>query len=80
MEQAENDGELLYGAKAIATFLGIGEKAARHRIEAGVIPTFKLPGTLTICARKSSLRAWLAECEAKAQAAPKSGDGEAADG
>lgn len=70
--------DLLYGVPSIAEFLGIRLRQAKHRVEKGDIPTFRIGET--ICARRSSLTAWLAECEAKAQAAPKSGDGEAADG
>lgn len=61
------EADVLMGAKAIAAFLGITEKQARHRIDAEVIPTFKMPGNSTICARRSSLTAWLAECEAAAR-------------
>lgn len=64
-ENAESD--LLYGVPAIAAYLGLTEKQARHRIEAGSIPTFKMPGTRTVCARRSSLTAWLAELEASAK-------------
>ncbi len=57
----EADADLLYGAKAIATFLGLTEKQARHRIENGQIPAFTI-GT-TICARRSTLNKWLADKE-----------------
>jgi len=52
-----HEPDLLYGAKAIADFLGLTEKQARNRIEAGVIPIFRMGGT--ICARRSTLTAWL---------------------
>lgn len=64
---AEAVSDLLKGAKAIGAFLGLSEKQARHRIEAGIIPTFKMPGDSSIFARRSSLTAWLAKCEAEAQ-------------
>jgi hypothetical protein len=63
---AVHEPDLLYGAKAIAGFLGLPRRAAEHRIDAGLIPTFKMGGT--ICARRSTLNAWLAEAEARAQA------------
>ncbi len=67
MPQATEDkADLLYGAVAIATYLGLTEKQARHRIEVGAIPTFKLPGTRTVCARRSTLTTWLADLEAAA--------------
>jgi hypothetical protein len=56
--------DLLYGAPAIAGYLGLTEKQARHRIEAGNIPAFKIGGT--VCARQSSLSTWLANLEAAA--------------
>lgn len=62
----ERDNDLLYGAPAIAAFLGLGERQARHLSDTGAIPTFKLPGNKIICARRSTLSAWLAEREAKA--------------
>lgn len=65
MEQAEERGDLLYGAAPIADFLGMTEKQARHRIERGQVPTFRIGGT--VCARRSTLNAWLAEQEAKAK-------------
>jgi hypothetical protein len=67
MDDKQNTADLLSGARAIAEFLGIREKQIRHRIEAGLIPTFKLGGT--ICARRSTLNAWLAEVEALAMKA-----------
>ena len=48
--------------KAIAGFLQLPARAAQHRIDQGVIPTFRLGGS--ICARRSTLNAWLAEQEA----------------
>jgi hypothetical protein len=67
MTSQSEPADFLYGAPAIAAFLGMTEKQARHRIEAKQIPTFKVGGT--ICARRSSLNAWIAEQEAAALAA-----------
>ena len=63
----ERDNDLLYGAPSIATFLGIGERQAQHLADTRAIPTFKLPGNKTVCARRSTLNAWLAEREADAR-------------
>ena len=58
--------DLLHGVQAIADFLGMRRHATQHRIDQGLIPTFKL-GAI-VCARRSTLNGWLAECEAKARA------------
>lgn len=63
----DEKADLLYGARSIAEFLGITEKQARHRIDDGHIPTFRIGST--ICARKITLTQWLADMEAKAQEA-----------
>lgn len=63
-----NSADLLYGVAAIATFLGLTRPQAQHRIDAGDIPTFRMGGRSrgTICARRSSLRSWLAGLERQA--------------
>lgn len=66
----DQQSDLLKGAKAIAAYLTMTEKQARHRIEAGIIPVFRMPGDSTIYARRSTLTAWLAECEAAALGKP----------
>ena len=48
---------LLYGVPAIAGYLGLRQRQARHQIEKGHIPTFRMGGT--ICARPTVLDAWL---------------------
>jgi hypothetical protein len=45
--------DLLYGARAIADFLGIKQRAAEHLIETKRIPYFKIGKT--VCARRSKL-------------------------
>lgn len=62
-----NRADLLYGVPAIAEHLGISQRQARHLSERRSIPTFRLPGNTMICARRSSLNAWLAEQEAAAR-------------
>ncbi len=61
MTTALINADLLYGASAIARFLGVLPRQARHLIFSGRIPTFKIGRN--VCARKSSLTAWLEEQE-----------------
>ena len=63
---APEPGDLLYGVKAIAAFLGIEDHQARHQCETKRLPCFKL-GQI-ICARRSTLWRWLDEQEARAHA------------
>ena len=65
MTQNEADADLLYGVPAIAAFLGLSVRQAWHQCESKRLPIFKL-GNI-ICARRSSIAAWLAECEAAAR-------------
>jgi hypothetical protein len=53
--------EVLHGARAIADFLGVSEKAVYHMAERKRIPTFKLGKTL--CARRSSILAAMDKLE-----------------
>lgn len=65
MNSGEQDADLLYGIPRIAKHLGLSDRQARHLAETGAVPTFKLPpGNKIICARRSTLNAWLAEREA----------------
>ena len=65
----DHAGLLLYGASAIAKFLGLTERQVRHRVADGELPTFKIGGTA--CARRASLVAWLARLEVEAHAAAR---------
>lgn len=49
--------DLLYGVPAIAAFLGLRVRQARHRIAENQIPSFKIGGT--ICASRKVLTEWL---------------------
>lgn len=60
----EDDADLLYGVPAIAGFLKVRPRQAYHLVEKGGLPTFRL--TSTVCARRSTLKAWLAAREAEA--------------
>ena len=63
--QSENPGLLLHGAQAIAKFLGLTERQVRHRIADGILPTFKIGGT--VCAVRTSLVDWLESQEREAR-------------
>lgn len=57
-------GDLLMGADAIAAFLGITRRQTYRLVYDDLLPSFKLGGT--VAARRSSLRNWMAEKEARA--------------
>jgi hypothetical protein len=58
MTNDNNDGaDLLYGAPAVAAFLGIRLKQAQHLIEARRIPSFRIGKT--VAARRSKVIAAL---------------------
>lgn len=61
------EGEMLYGTKAIAEFLGIRPRQALHLVEQDRLPNFRVGRV--VCANRSTLRAWLAEQEAAAHRA-----------
>ncbi|MDN2584062.1 DNA-binding protein [Aquibium sp. ELW1220] len=63
----DNPGELLIGAPAIAGALGIKTRQVYKLLYAGILPTFKLGGS--VAARRSTLGAWLEEQERGARAA-----------
>lgn len=50
--------DTLYGVKAIAEYLGITANQAKHRVAQGLIPTFRMGGT--ICALRSTVDAAMA--------------------
>lgn len=57
----END--LLYGMTAIARYLEISRAKCQHLVERNLLPTFRMPGSTTRCARKSTLNATWAAME-----------------
>ena len=68
MTDTENQkADLLYGAPAIASYLGLTEDAVYHLARLKRLPTFRMGRT--ICARRSTLAAKIAELEAKSSAA-----------
>lgn len=65
--KADNDnvaGDMLRGANAIAHFLGFPQRTIYHAVSKGQIPCFRIGEQ--VCARKSTLLAWIAEQEGKA--------------
>lgn len=56
--------DLLRGADAIAAFLGMPRRAVYHSVSKGHLPHFRIGET--VCARKSTLMAWIAEQEGRA--------------
>jgi predicted DNA-binding transcriptional regulator AlpA len=63
----QSGGELLLGAEAIATCLGITRRQAYRLTADALIPSFKVGGT--VAARRSSLKRWLDEKESARPAA-----------
>lgn len=62
-------GQLLYGARAIGDYLGVSERRALYLCEKQAFPFWRQDRT--ICAKRSSLQAWMTERE---QAARRGGD------
>ncbi len=58
--------DLLYGASAIAAYLGVKRGVVYHLIETNRLPHFKVGKT--VCARRSTLARAIAELEAEAGA------------
>lgn len=63
----DNQPDLLLGAQAIASFLGVTRRQAFHLIHKGVLPSFKAGAS--VAARRSSLRKWMDEAEQAGRAA-----------
>nr|WP_246802282.1 helix-turn-helix domain-containing protein [Rhizobium leucaenae] len=63
--EASNDnileGDLLIGAGAIAKFLGVSARQTYRLTYDGIIPHFKIGGS--VAARRSSLAMWMADAE-----------------
>ena len=57
----DNTPDLLFGADAIAAFLGITRRQTYRLVYDGIVPSFKAGGT--VAARRSSLTKWMAEAE-----------------
>jgi hypothetical protein len=55
---------LLYGASAIAGYLGMSEREVRHQIEATGLPVIRM-GQRRLAARPERLVQWLDELERK---------------
>lgn len=57
--------DTLYGAAAVAQFMGLPRRAVYHAVAAGRLPVFRIGET--VAARKSTLVAWIADQEAAAR-------------
>ena len=66
MDQSENS-DLLQGYAEIGEHLRMTPNAAKHRVKSEAIPVFRM-GRI-VCARRSTLNAWLAEREAAGRGA-----------
>lgn len=67
--QHDNDNladDVLKGAAEIATFLGEDRRAIFYAISKGRLPVYRIGESIR--ARKSALRAWVAEQEARSAA------------
>jgi hypothetical protein len=64
MQYANDSPDLIYGVKAIAEVLGLREKQAQGLVDRNMIPTFRIGAR--VCARRSTLTAWIAEQESAA--------------
>lgn len=64
METTADTSDFLYGVPAIAAYLNLKPRQVYHLADGQGLPTFKLGGKT--CARRSSLKTWLDEQEAKA--------------
>ena len=53
--------DLLTGAEAIATLLGVKPRRVYHLAETQRLPIFRIGSTL--CARRSTLRRWIEDME-----------------
>lgn len=68
MDDKKERADLLYGVPAIAEYMRLTARQVYHLKDSGAIPTFTLDGISTVCARRSTINAWLADQEAKATA------------
>ena len=65
--------DVLYGLRAIADFMGIEYRQAKHRAASGAIPTFNMGRT--VCATKSGLTSSISAREAEAMKPKLPADG-----
>ena len=68
--QPANDNSLekdvLYGAAAIASFLGVPRRVVYHQVAKGTLPSFRLGDV--VCGRRSTILIWIVQQEAKGRA------------
>lgn len=65
-------GDLIYGAPAIAAYLGLRTRQVHHLIEKHGLPVFRLGRR--VVARPGGLRQWVRDREAKAEVARETGE------
>jgi len=65
MEQDNDRADLLYGVPEIAAFMGRTPNTIYYLARSEDFPTFKIGGK--VCARRSSINAWLAQLENRAR-------------
>lgn len=80
MSGEKRNADLLYGVPAIAVYLDMRERQARHLCEAGKIPTYRIAST--ICASKIAIDEYLEgiRLEAAREAARQAAERERAKG
>jgi excisionase family DNA binding protein len=66
-----DDADLLYGVAPIAAHLNLNAAQVYHLVAEGRLPSFKIGGR--VCARRSSIAAWLAKMEASQEEILRSG-------
>ena len=60
-----DSADILHGLDAIATFFGLPRRVVEHWTATTDIPTFKVGRS--VCARRASLRSWVAKRELAAR-------------
>lgn len=66
------DQDLLYGAPAIARFMGLSDRQVYHLSDFGGLPTFRVGRK--VCASKGDVNAWLEARKTAKQAKPDGKD------
>lgn len=66
MSYASVNTDILRGSKAVAEYLGVSDRFIQEVARNGRLPHFRL-GSM-ICARKSTLLAWIADSERRTAA------------
>ncbi len=62
-QEAENEADLIHGVRAIGVFLGLTKRKAQHWLDTTDMPVIRTGRSVS--ARRSALRDWLAQREAR---------------